>query len=281
MAISSSFFEIGWQKISVLGFSLNPFTVIAALVVTAAAVISNRLINKAIEKTVKKRSGDQHAALTAKKASNYGVYSIAGVVILGVFGVPLSALGTVVGLLGLGLSFALKDTISNFIAGLMILVNRPFTVGDQIKAQGEEGTVKDIRVRATDIKTYDGRKVIIPNSRLYNDVVTNNTAYDERRFEVIVGVGYDDDIEKAKELAKESLEESEAVEMEPSPEVLVDELGGSSVNLKLRAWSRPSKANMVSAASEVTQKVKERFDREGIDIPYPIRTVYMENGDQE
>ncbi|MFB6175305.1 MAG: mechanosensitive ion channel family protein, partial [Candidatus Nanohalobium sp.] len=113
------------------------------------------------------------------------------------------------------------------------------------------------------------------NSQLYNNVVVNNTAYDERRFEVIVGVGYEDDVQRAKELAVETLNEINGVEDEPAPQVLVEELGGSSVNLKLRGWSKPSKANMVEVTSEVTQKIKEKYDDEGIDIPYPIRTVYL------
>jgi Small-conductance mechanosensitive channel len=92
---------------------------------------------------------------------------------------------------------------------------------------------------------------------------------------VIVGVGYDDDVQTAKELAEETLEEVESIEEEPQTQVLVEELGGSSVNLKLRGWTKPSKANMVAVTSDVTQKIKEKYDEEGIDIPYPIRTVYL------
>jgi small-conductance mechanosensitive channel len=169
--------------------------------------------------------------------------------------------------------------IANFFSGILILITKPFKVGDQIRTGGEEGTVKDIKIRATDIKTYDGRQLIVPNSQLYNGVVINNTAYDERRFEVIIGIGYDDGIKTAKELAEESLEESDMVEEKPRPQVLVNELGGSSINLKLRGWTKPSKASLVKASSDVTQKVKEKYDEEGIDIPYPIRTVYMEENE--
>lgn len=266
---------VGWNEISGLGFSVDPSSFFAGIIILAVAWFLNKLSNKAVEKAIKKRSGHDHAEFTAKKATSYAIYTIAGFAILGAFGVPLSALSTFLGLIGLGLSFALRDTIANFIAGLMIMVNQPFKVGDQIATQGEEGTVKDIRIRATDIRTYDGKLVIIPNSQLYNDVVINNTAYDERRFKVIVGVGYDDDVQKAKELAEETLEEISDIEAEPAPQVLVEELGGSSVNLQLRGWTKPSKANMVAVTSDVTQKIKEKYDAEGIDIPYPIRTVYL------
>jgi len=116
--------------------------------------------------------------------------------------------------------------IANFFSGVLILATRPFKVGDQIEIEGESGTVRDIKVRATDIKTYDGRKVIVPNSKLYNDTVINNTAYDERRFDVIVGISYDDNIETAKEQAMKALKDSEKVSDHQDPQVIVSELGG-------------------------------------------------------
>jgi small-conductance mechanosensitive channel len=225
---------------------------------------------------VRKRGGDKHASITAKKLSAYIIYPLTLLALMGLFGLPLSAIGAAVGLIGLGISFALKDMIANFFSGVLIMATRPFKVGDQIEVGGESGTVEDIQVRATAIKTFDGRKVIVPNSRLYNDTVINNTAYDLRRFDVVVGIGYDDDIEKAKEKSLEALKEAETVTDDKEPEVLVSELGGSSVNLKLRGWTNPSRSSLVAASSEVTQNVKKKLDEEGIDIPYPIRTVFME-----
>ncbi len=264
------------QTISFGSYKVTAETLVFAVAVLAAGWLINRISNILIARGVERRGGSEHATISAQKVSGYLIYSLTGVALLGVFGVPLSALGTAVGLIGLGLSFALKDMIANFISGIMILVYRPFKIGDQITVQGESGTVADIKVRATDVKTYDGRKLIVPNSVLYNNTVVNNTAYDQRRFEVIVGIGYDDDVEEAKELAIEALEDAEGVEDEPGPEVLVDQLGDSSVNLKLRGWTRPSRANMVAASSKVTQLVKQKYDEAGIDIPFPIRTVYME-----
>lgn len=252
-------------------------TFIAAFVVLFLGWLTNKASNYLIEKEIEHRSGDKHITQTSKRISGYIIYSLTLVVILGVFGVPLTALGTVVGLIGLGLSFALKDMIANFVSGIILMINQPFKIGDQITVSGESGTVRDIMIRATAIRTYDGREVIVPNSDLYNGVVINNTAYDERRFEVVAGVGYEDDIPKARELAIEAMEEAESVESQPEPQVLVDELGDSSVNLKFRAWTKPSKANIVQASSEVTELVKEKYDAAGIDIPYPIRTVYMED----
>jgi small-conductance mechanosensitive channel len=251
-------------------------TFLLAVGVILAGYVLNKLSNVIIGKSIQHRGGDLHAEKSAKRLSAYVIYPLTGVAVLGVFGVPLSALGTAVGLIGLGISFALQDIIANFISGILIMITRPFEIGDQIAADGEEGTIQDISTRATEVKTYDGRKVIIPNSDLYSNQVVNNTGYGNRRFNVIVGVSYEDDIKKAKELAEEVLDEAESVEDHPEPQVLVDELGGSSVNLKLRGWTDNRRANIVSGASEVTQLVKEKYDEAGIDIPYPIRTVYME-----
>lgn len=279
--MSLSTLSIPFQsELANLGLNVSTVTLTTAIVLLAAGWFVNKISNRMIERAVKRRGGDKHAAISAKKVTAYVIYPVTLLLVLGVFGLPIQSLGTALGLIGLGVSFALKDMIANFISGILILIGRPFKVGDQIKVAGEEGTVEDIKIRATDVKTYDGRQVIVPNSQIYNGVVINNTAYDQRRFEIIVGIGYDDDIDTAVDLATESLEEADMVEADPEPQVLVNELGGSSVNLKLRGWTRPSKANMVKAASQVTQGVKEKYDENGIDIPYPIRTVYMNNEDE-
>jgi small-conductance mechanosensitive channel len=268
------------SELANLGLNVSTVTLTAAIGLILAGWFVNKFSNKVIDRAVMRRGGDRHAAVSAKKVTGYLIYPTTFLLVLGVFGLPVQSLGTALGLIGLGVSFALKDMIANFISGILILIGQPFKIGDQIEVAGEEGTVKDIKIRATDIKTYDGRKVIVPNSQLYNGTVINSTAYDERRFEVIVGVGYDDNIESAVDLAMESLDEADMVEEDPEPQVLVNELGGSSVNLKLRGWTKPSKANMVKAASQVTQGVKEKYDENGIDIPYPIRTVYMNKEDE-
>lgn len=268
--IMQSILEISENVVDPTVLGIIAATLVGLLVIA-------KVSDKAVKKYSKKHDGSEHAVKTANKVIDFVIYSIGLAIILGILGVPASAIGTFLGLLALGISFALRDIIANFISGILILITRPFKIGDQIAAEGEQGVVEDIRVRATDIKTFDGRRVIVPNSHLYNKSVVNNTAYESRRFHVIVGISYDDDIETAKELAKETLEEAETVEEQPEPQVLVDELGGSSVNLKLRGWTSTGRSNVLKAASEVTQLVKDKYDDEGIDIPYPIRTVYMED----
>lgn len=255
---------------------LSGVMLINAAIVVSAAIIADKASNFLIRRAVKKRGGDRHAATTANKISSYVIYSVGFMVLLGVFGVPASSIGTVLGLLGLGLSFALRDMIANFISGLMILINHPFKIGDQIEVDGREGTVKDIRMRATFIKTYDGREMVVPNSKLYNSTVINNTSYDERRFEVLVGVSYEDDVPRAMEISEDVLSEVESVSDSQEPKVLVDEFADSSVVLRLWGWTSSQRADQLETASEVKTALKKRFDEEGIEIPFPIRTVEME-----
>ncbi|WP_414838178.1 mechanosensitive ion channel family protein [Candidatus Nanosalina sp. VS9-1] len=269
-------FEVITSSFTGLLPEVSASTIVAGFAVLVAGHVLNKISNVAVEKAVERKGASKHATRSTKRLTAYVIYPLTFVAFLGVIGVPLTALSAAVGLIGLGLSFALQDVIANFISGILIMIYRPIEIGDQIAVGGEEGTVEDIQTRATKIKTYDGRQVIVPNSDLYSQQVINNTAYKNRRFNVVVGISYDDDIKKAKELAEEVLEEADSVESDPAPQVLVDELGGSSVNLKLRGWTDNRRANIVTGGSEVTQLIKDKYDEAGIDIPYPIRTVYME-----
>lgn len=238
-----------------------------------AGFVANQLSNRAIKRAAKKRGGDRHATRTAERFTGYIIYSITFLLVLGALGVPLSSIGAAVGLIGLGVSFALRDVIANFISGMFILINKPFRIGDQIEVDGYEGTVRDIQMRASRVEAYDGRMLIVPNSKLYNNIVVNNTDGRERRFEVLVGVSFESDIGEARDQAEKALRDAKNVRERPEPQVMVKELGDSSVELRLWGWTDPRNADQLEAASEVVELTKQRFDQEGIEIPFPIRTV--------
>jgi small conductance mechanosensitive channel len=181
-----------------------------------------------------------------------------------------------VGLLGIGgvaIGFAFRDIFQNFLAGILILLTRPFDVGDQIQVKDFEGTVENIETRATTMRTYDGRRVVIPNSDLFTEAVVVNTAFDMRRSEYDIGIGYEDDIETARGHILDVLAETEGVMESPEPEVLVVELDESSVNLRARWWTSTEQINVMRIRDRVITGVKYRLDNNGINIPFPIRTV--------
>ncbi len=178
--------------------------------------------------------------------------------------------------LGIGsvaLGFAFKDVLQNLFAGFLILLYRPFHIGDQIKIKDYEGTVEDINVRATKIKTYDGERVVIPNSDLYLNAVLVRTAFPARRTKVTVGIGYGEDIDKARRVIMNVLKSTEGVMPDPPPAVDVVELADSSVNLRALFWSKSVQTEVRQTSDRVVSGIKKALDREGIEIPFPQRVL--------
>lgn len=184
--------------------------------------------------------------------------------------------GDLIAGLGIGsvaLGFAFKDVLQNLFAGFLILLYRPFHIGDQIKVNDYEGTVEDINVRATKIKTYDGERVVIPNSDLYLNAVLVRTAFPHRRTKITIGVGYGEDVEKARRVMMNVLKSTEGVLEEPAPAVDVVELADSSVNMKVLFWTRSVQTNVRQTSNLVVTGIKKALDREGIEIPFPHRVL--------
>ncbi len=177
---------------------------------------------------------------------------------------------------GLGVSsvaigFAFKDILQNMLAGILILLRQPFEVGDQIVSGGHEGTVEKIETRATLIKTYDGRRVVIPNSDIYTDSVVVNTAYDTRRSEYDVGIGCNDDWDKARKIMVDTCSGIEGVQSDPAPESIPVAMGDFANIIRLRWWTKSDRATQIHTQGAVIQAVYKALDDAGIDLPYPTQ----------
>ncbi len=178
------------------------------------------------------------------------------------------------GVSGVAIGFAFKDIFQNLLAGILILITRPFRIGDQIVSGDHEGVVEDIQVRATLLRTYDNRRVVIPNSELYTNRVTVNTAYDHRRLSVTVGIGYGDDIAAARTLILETLGGLDGLLQDPPPSVLVRELGDFSVNLDVRFWiDPPVRREAVEAQDIVLEAIRNALPAAGFDLPFPTQQL--------
>jgi small-conductance mechanosensitive channel len=188
---------------------------------------------------------------------------------------------TTLGVGGVAIGFAFKDILQNFMAGLLILLREPFRIGDQIISGDYEGTVESIETRATMIKTYDGRRVVIPNSQIYTNPVVVNTAFDSQRTQYDVGIGYGDDLREGIRVILSAVKSVDGVLRDPAPDVLVAELAGSTVNLRARWWSAPDRASVVNVSHEVIARIKEALDEAQIDMPYPTQVLLIHDQTEE
>ncbi len=205
-------------------------------------------------------------------------YTLMVVVIIataGQLGINTTSFLTIVGAAGLAVGLALKDSLSNFASGVMLILFRPYKVGDFISVAGVTGTVFEIALFTTTLNTPDNQRVIIPNSSVTTDVITNVTANSTRRVDLVMGIGYDDDIKKAKEILETILTEEDRVLDTPKANVAVSELADSSVNFVVRPWVKTNE--YWDVYFDLTERIKTTFDAEGISIPYPQRDLHIYN----
>ena len=192
---------------------------------------------------------------------------------LGTLGVETTNFLAIFGAAGLAIGLAVKDSLSNFSAGVMLVFFRPFKSGDFVETAGVSGTVDVIRIFNTIIKTGDNRVVTVPNSLIFSDTITNFSAEDTRRIDMLIGISYDDDIARARELITEVLQSHDRVMKEPAPVVLLMDLADSSVNIAVRPWVATKDYWVVRA--ELLERIKAALEGEGLSIPYPQRDLHV------
>lgn len=209
----------------------------------------------------------------ARRTAGVVVLVVGVLMALAVLGVQIGPLMAAMGAGGFIVGFALQETLASFASGLMIMVYRPFDVDDYISVAGSEGTVKEMSLVSTTLLTVDNKVLVIPNKMAWSDTIVNFTGRDVRRVDLVFGIGYDDDIQHATDVLKEIASAHKLILDEPPVMVQVDELADSSVNLLCRPWVKTK--DYWPVHWELTRQVKERFDAEGISIPYPQRDVHM------
>lgn len=190
-------------------------------------------------------------------------------------GIQTTSLLAVFGAAGLAIGLALKDSLANFSSGVMLIIFRPFKVGDFIEAAGIAGVVEEVRIFSTILRTGDNREIIIPNSQIYSAPIINVSARSTRRIDLVFGIGYEDDLRKAKQLIEAAFAADDRILDDPAPGVAVAELADSSVNINARPWVKT--ADYWAVRSDLLENIKLSFDSNGISIPYPQQDVHMHN----
>ncbi|MEL7363586.1 MAG: mechanosensitive ion channel family protein [Bacteroidota bacterium] len=267
----------GWVE----GFVLLLPNLVAALLVVLLFVLLARSARSLVTALMNKISGRESGASTSV-ASLLGTMAYTGVLAAGVF-IALGLIGldravttllAGAGVLGLALGFAFQDIAANFIAGVLIAVRSPFDLGDLVQTNGHMGTISDINLRATHVRTFQGQEVIIPNSQVYQNPLVNYTEIGARRIDLGCGVGYGDDLQHAEDVAKTALSAVSTRDPERDVTLFWTEFGDSSINFVASYWvAFQGQADFLSAQSEGIKRLKTAFDEGGVTIPFPIRTL--------
>ncbi|MEO8573762.1 MAG: mechanosensitive ion channel [Pyrinomonadaceae bacterium] len=253
-----------------LFLSRLPYILVAVIIFGIFLIIARMvsgIVNTAGQRT---RLDPTLAELLGRLASF--IITILGIFVAAVIIFPAFKPGDLVAGLGItsvAIGFAFKDVLQNFFAGILILWRKPFVVGNQLKFGEYEGTVEEINVRSTRLKTFDGERAVIPNGDIYANAVLVKTAYAERRVKFVVGIGYLDDLEKGRKTIKRVLDATEGILPDPGPWIYVSELAPSSVNFTVYFWVESSQANVLKVSDKVATGIKYALDEAGIDMPYP------------
>ena len=244
------------------------------LVIILISWILSKIIGKAIQKAIAKI---QSASALLKdfivNISRKAVFVVGFIVALSMLEVNIGPLLAAIGAAGFIMGFALQGTLSNFAAGLMILIYRPYDVGDLVDVGGMLGKVDAMTIVSTTLRKVDNQKVVIPNNMIWGGIITNITGTSKRRVDMVFGIGYGDDIAKAQKILEDILANHEAILKDPEPVVKVHELADSSVNFVVRPWVATD--NYWDVYWDITRSVKEQFDAQGVSIPFPQQDVHL------
>ena len=259
-----------WEFIKIHG----PGLVYALITLLAGLWIIKRLV-KIFEKALSKREMDISLSSFLKSLFSITLKVLLVVTVIGMVGIQTTSFIAILGAAGLAVGMALSGMLQNFAGGVIILILKPFKVGDFISAQGHSGSVSEIQIFNTILKTPDNKTVIIPNGGLSTGSLINFSAEETRRVDVVFGIGYGDDIDKARGIISSLINENTKILKDPEPFIGVVELADSSVNFTVRMWTETT--NYWDVFFHMQENVKKQFDMQGVSIPYPQRDVHLIN----
>ena len=273
--------EIAWYKLQAMGEGLVAATpnIIAGVIVFTLFWLAAKLVRWSVQKWTERYQGRRNVALVMGRLTQ-GVIFVLGLLVAAVIIFPTFTPASLIQFMGIGsvaIGFAFRDVLQNYLAGLLLLLTQPFRIGDQIIFKNYEGTVEDIQTRATFVRTYDGRRVVIPNAELFINSVLVNTAFENRRLEYDIAVHPGEDIERVKRIMLDELRHCDMVVPDPRPDVMTYELAAYTVNIRVRWWIEPpQRRDQLHARDQVLSRLKARLDAEGVDMPPPIQRVEVE-----
>ena len=250
------------------------FSILGAVILLIAGYVVAGILERSVYAGLGRFRGfDETLRKFFSRVARYALLVLVGVTVLAQFGVQTASIIAALGAIGLAIGLALQGTLQNIAAGIMLLALRPFRVGEYIDADSVSGTIQEIGLFATELKTYDGIFVLAPNSQLWNTPVKNYSRNPTRMTEIVIGIAYDDDIGLGQQTLLDVVTADERVMTDPEPVVFVDSLGDSSVNLKLRYWT--TTANWFATKLDMAKATKIAIEEKGMTIPFPQHDLHM------
>ena len=247
--------------------------VVAAVLIVIIGRFVAIALKKLIANLMRRSKVDETLVSFASSLSYVGLMAFVIIAALGKLGIHTASFVAVLGAAGLAVGLALQGSLANFAAGVLMIIFKPFKVDDYIEAAGATGTVEEIEIFTTKLKTPDNKLIIVPNAKLTGDNIINYTAKDVRRVDLTAGVSYTDDLQKVRQVLVDIVSGDERVLKDPKPMIVVSELADSSVNFAVRPWVKT--ADYWDVYFEMTETIKKRFDAEGISIPFPQQDVHL------
>ena len=248
---------------------------IAAIIIFVVSIYLGRLGFRAVEAGLRRRRTDPEITLLIARLWQWSIIIFGTIWGLAQVNFNVTSFVAGLGIVGFTVGFALKDIAENFVAGILLLLQQPFDIGDAVEVDGYGGTVESIEIRSTTVRTWDGLLVIIPNAAVYSHPITNYSKISKRRVSVTVGVAYETDLDQADAVILKVVEDLPGIKDDPAPFVTFNEFADSSINATVYFWIDTSEAGYFGSLDSVVKGIKRAFDQEGINIPYPIRMVYQ------
>ena len=257
-----------YQLLTVYGLK-----VLAALAIFIIGRWVAKGVRKLVERLMVKSKVDPTLISFTSNMAYIGLLAFIFIAALGQLGIQTTAFIAVLGAAGLAVGLALQGSLSNFAAGFLLIIFRPFKVGDLIEGAGVFGVVEAIQIFTTQLRTPDNKTVIVPNGKLTDDNIVNWTVKGTRRVDMVFGIGYGDDIDRARSLMTDIMAQDSRILKDPAPQISVSELADSSVNFVVRPWVKVE--DYWGVYFDLTEKIKKAFDADGISIPFPQRDVHV------
>lgn len=260
----------GIDSSTMVGFAKN---IVIALVIFYVGRMAIGLVIRALHKLMQKQDIDKTLETFVCNLVRMALLVVVVIAAIGALGVETTSFIAIFGAAGLAVGLALQGSLSNFASGVLIVLFRPYKVGDFIEGAGISGSVEQVQILTTVLKTGDNKQVIVPNSQIMNSVITNYSANDTRRVDMVLGVSYDDDLDKVRQTIQELVAADERILADPECKIAVSALADSSVNFVVRPWVKTS--DYWGVLFDLTEAIKKRFDKEGISIPFPQQDVHL------